>query len=146
MSQQSVGIILGGIVPAVLLGIFAVFQKKSTLEGLGPGLILVVIGVCAILVGLVFAFGFKELNLPPKGVAFAALSGLFWSVATGLILIAISRLKAPISSLVPLFNMNTLVAVVLSLVVFSEWKSVNSPKLLFAAVLIIVGGVLASTS
>lgn len=50
------------------------------------------------------------------------------------------------SKLVPLFNMNTLVAVCLGLLVFSEWKNVHVLQLAVASVLIIIGGILATNA
>jgi hypothetical protein len=51
-----------------------------------------------------------------------------------------------VSVIVPLYNMNTLVAVGIGLVLLGEWKDVNLWRLLSGAALIVVGGVLAGTS
>jgi len=53
---------------------------------------------------------------------------------------------APISIIVPLFNMNSLVSVLLGLWIFAEWRDVNTVKLLAGTVLITAGGTLVATS
>ena len=53
-----------------------------------------------------------------------------------------TKYSASISTLVPLYNLNTLIAVSVGLLVFAEWKTVAVPQLLFGSVLIVVGGTL----
>ena len=64
-----------------------------------------------------------------------------WGIASGLVAYSLLHFNVPISQLVPLYNMNTLVAVLLALVVFSEWKDLHTLKLLFGTVLIAIGAV-----
>ena len=47
---------------------------------------------------------------------------------------------------VSIYNMNTLVTVVIGLMVLSEWKNVQPVKLLVAALLITLGGILAANA
>ena len=75
---------------------------------------------------------------------YVVLFGLVWATGIGCIGIALRRFDGQISQLVPLYNMNTLVAVVLGLIILSEWRNVNATKLVMAAILIIAGGVLAA--
>ncbi|MCB9143176.1 MAG: hypothetical protein H6646_12980, partial [Anaerolineales bacterium] len=56
------------------------------------------------------------------------------------------RFDGQISQLVPLYNMNTLVAVLIGLVVLAEWRTVDPRKLAIAAILIVLGGILAARS
>lgn len=63
-----------------------------------------------------------------------------------MVAIAYSRFKMPVSKLVPLFNTNTLVAVVLGLLIFNEWKTINSPKLIIGAILVVIGGTLVTNA
>ena len=62
------------------------------------------------------------------------------------IAIALRRYNGQISQLVSLYNMNTLVAVLIGLILLSEWQTVNIVKIVASSVLIIVGGVLAATA
>ena len=51
------------------------------------------------------------------------------------------HLDGQIAQLVPLYNMNTLVAVILALIVFSEWQELQLVKLLLGTVLIVAGAI-----
>ena len=72
--------------------------------------------------------------------------GLTWAVAAGLVAFALSKYSTPISKLVPLYNMNTLVAVCIGLVAFAEWKDVHISKLIIGSVLVVIGGTLVANS
>lgn len=144
MDHKVLAIVLGGIVPAIMLGVAGIFQKFSTSAGIGTGPFLIGVGVTTVIVGGVFLFVEKQAVVTAQSAGFTLLYGLVWATATGFVAISLSRYGAQISQLVPLYNMNTLVAVILGLVIFAEWRNVDAWKLLAAAVLIVAGGVLAS--
>lgn len=146
MPQSIVGYLIGGIIPAILYGVYNVLQKASSQHKISPGIYLIVVGICAVTIGLLYCFIFKEFSLSPTSSLFASLNGIVWAVATCLIAIAYSRFKMPVSKLVPLFNTNTLVAVILGLLIFSEWKTINSPKLIIGALLVMIGGTLVTNA
>lgn len=50
------------------------------------------------------------------------LFGLLWAAGTGAVTFALGRYGGQISQFAPLYNMNTLVAVLVGLVVFGEWQ------------------------
>jgi hypothetical protein len=58
----------------------------------------------------------------------------------------LTRYSTPISKLVPLYNMNTLVAVCIGLVAFAEWKDVQVPQLIAGSVLVVLGGTLVANA
>ena len=101
-------------------------------------------GVQIVIIGLVYSFVFKEYTLTLKSGILTSCTGIVWACATCFISVALSKYNMPISNLVPLFNMNTLVAVCLGLVVFAEWKNINLIRLFAASVLIVIGGILAT--
>ena len=146
MSNQVAGMILGGFIPAILLGVFALFQKLSVTLGAQPGPYLLFVGVGVITVaGVLMLFGSRgSLPLPAMGASLA--TGLIWAIAVTLIAVAQGRFGASVARLVPLFNMNTLVAVLLGFLVFAEWQGVRVPRLSLGAVLIVVGGTLVATA
>lgn len=146
MDSKPVAMIVGGVVPAVLLGLSNLFQKLGTNAGIGPGPFLLIAGLTTAVVGGLIAAAERDTSVTPRGLACTVLFGIVWAAATGCIAVALKRLGGQISQLVPLYNMNTLVAVVLGLVVLSEWRTVSAPRVVTAAVLIIAGGVLASRS
>ena len=62
------------------------------------------------------------------------------------VVIALTKYDASISQLVPLYIMNTLFTVLLGLLIFSEWATVSSPKLIVGSILIVIGGTLAASA
>jgi len=146
MAASTLGYFIGGIIPALLLGIYSILQKVSTKQGIGPGMLMMVMGFNIMIVGLVYCLVSKEYSISIRSGLTASLTGIVWGIATVLIAIALSKYNVAISKLVPLFNMNTLVAVCLGLLVFSEWKNVHVLQLAVASVLIVIGGILATNA
>ncbi len=144
MDHKIIAIVLGGVLPALMLGIASIFQKGSASGGIGTGPFLIGVGITTVIVGSIFLFVEKQVAITGQNAAFTLLYGLLWATATGFVAIALSRYGGQISQLVPLVNMNTLAAVVLGLIIFAEWRNVDPWKLLAAAVLIVAGGVLAA--
>lgn len=146
MTTQSTGLIIGGLLPALFFGLSGVFAKPATQAGISTGFYLTILGLAAASVGLVFCFILPERTLSLRSGGFTVLVGVTWAIAAGLVAIALTGCRVPIAKLVPLYNMNTLVAVLIALVVFSEWRDVNAVKLLIGSLLIIAGGSLVATS
>lgn len=146
MSIKTNPLIVGGVVPAVLLGLSNLFQKLATGAGTGPGPFLVVVGLTTAAVGAALAWGERDASLTVRGTVWTLAFGIAWAAATGCVALALRKLGGKLSQLVPLYNMNTLIAVVLGLVVLGEWRTVSPGKAVAAAILIILGGVLASRS
>ncbi|MEZ4768736.1 MAG: hypothetical protein R2844_09965 [Caldilineales bacterium] len=144
MSTRVLAILLGGILPALMLGLTGVFQKLSNNARIGTGPFLIVAGLTTALVGGVFLLLDRDATIGQRSAFYTVLFGLVWATAIGLIGIALGRFDGQISQLVPLYNMNTLVAVLIGLVVLAEWRTVDPRKLVVAAILIVIGGVLAS--
>lgn len=127
MSPQVMGLVVGGLVPAVAYALFAIWTKSGSQAGIGAGPFMVLIGTACV---------------QSAGWSFAA--GVVWAAGTGLVSFALTRYGIPISKLNPIYNTNTLITVLLGLVVFSEWKQVNALQLLGGATLILVGSLLVS--
>jgi len=88
----------------------------------------------------------NDWNINLTSGAYTILYAVLWTLGVACIAIALARYDAQISQLVPLYNMNTLVAVLIGLVLFNEWKDLNLTRLLLATVLTIGGGILAAYS
>lgn len=105
----------------------------------------------AIGVGLVFTvFYFRQEGFSLPGIslksAFAGMSiGLFW--ALGQIFVYTAVLKgADISRMAPIYNMNTLIVVVLAIVFLGEVPDKSAVlRVVSGAVFIVLGGILVST-
>lgn len=145
MTQEHMGLLIGGLLPAVFFGVAGVCQKWSNQHGITTGVYLVSIGLGVVLVGAVLWALNTEQKFSTAAVIPAVGMGLSWGTGVVLVALGISKYGSPISQLAPLYNMNTLVTVVIALFVFSEWKDVHIVKLTIGALMIIAGGVLVSS-
>lgn len=146
MTSKSTVLLLGGFLPALIYGGSAIFQKISTSLGISLSAYLVATGVGVAIVGIGFYLFGNSFAFSIKSGLYACAFGLTWGVASGLVAYTLLNYEVPISQLVPLYNMNTLVAVILALIIFSEWKDLNTIKLISGSVLIVAGAVLVANS
>ena len=144
MTSNLLGLIIGGLLPAMFYGISNVFAKSSTNAGMSVGGQLFVIGIAVSITGLLFNL-LLPANVPSLvAVASSSMQGLFWGLGTGCVVIGLLKYQAPLAKLAPLYNMNTLVTSGLALIIFAEWRTVNLLQFLIGAGLIIAGGILVS--
>ena len=141
MSTKSTALLIGGFLPALIYGGSAIFQKLSANIGISISMYLIAVGIGVMVAGLGFYLFDNSTVLSLKASSYAGMFGLTWGIASGLVAYSLLNFSVPISQLVPLYNMNTLVAVLLALLIFSEWKDLNTIKLLFGSVLIVIGAI-----
>ena len=146
MTDKQLSLLLGGFIPAVLFGIVAVFQKVVNRTGIGVGPYLMGIGLSIFVMGALFALWERDFAVPARAAIFMALFGFLWSISMACVAVALKRYNGQIGQIVSIYNMNTMVTVVIGLVVLSEWKNVHPAKLLLSATLITVGGILAANA
>lgn len=146
MNLKQMDLIVGGFLPAIGLGIAALCQKLSGHHGIATGPFLIVVGISTIIVGSIFIAVEGDSGISPKAVGYTLMFAVFWATSSGLISLSLRKLGGNISQLAPLYNMNTLVAVVLGLLLLAEWRTISPPKILAATCLMIAGGILASRS
>ena len=147
MSTQALGLILGGRLPALLFGLSNVFAKASNTAGISLGLYVVTIGLTVALVGgVLHMLQNGDSSFSGKGLLFAICVGLAWATGTACVAYALVQHSARISVLAPLFNMNSLVSVLLGMWLFAEWRDIDTPKLLGGALLIVIGGSLVASA
>jgi uncharacterized membrane protein len=93
----------------------------------------------------VFFQGLKAPNISPVQAAVGISVGLFW--AAGSILVYYGLLKgADVSRMAPIYNMNTLLVVLGGILLLHELPDRSQVlRVLFGALLIVVGGLLVST-
>ncbi|MFK7814996.1 MAG: hypothetical protein AB8B92_01550 [Gammaproteobacteria bacterium] len=141
MSTKTAALLIGGFLPALIYGGSAIFQKLSTSIGISISMYLIAAGIGVMIAGVVFYFFDNSSAFSFKASAYAGIFGLTWGIASGLVAYSLLNFNVPISQLVPLYNMNTLVAVVLALLIFSEWKDLHTVKLISGSILIVVGAI-----
>jgi len=142
MTPQTLGLIIGGILPAFFFGYSNVAVKMSTNAGLGLPYVLLMSGAGGVVVGGVLLFMNPESAVNTKSALIMFSGGLIWAISMACITYAITKFNMPLSQLNPLFNLNTLVAVLASLWLFAEWQQVKVPQLLMGSLLIVAGGAL----
>lgn len=142
--MNAVGIIIGGVIPAVFLGLGTVLMRASMGAGMTIPMYLAVVGTT------IAAIGWGAVLIGPGGAVamranlYAGLMGLTWSVAIACIAYGFGVLKLPVSIIAPLTNSNALVAVLVGAIVFSEWKFLNMASVTTGAVLICAGATIVS--
>jgi uncharacterized membrane protein len=146
MSKATLALLVGGLLPAVLFGVASTFQKTAARAGISTGPYLIAIGSVVLLIGIVVTVAQSDSTAPRAGVAWACGYGLLWSSAIGCIVLALARYDANISQLVPIYNLNTLVAVAIGMTVLGEWRDVVPWRVVAGAVLAVAGGVLVATA
>jgi transporter family protein len=135
-------LLIGGFLPALVLGFTGPLMKSAMRARLGIGEFLVLFGSTLAVVGLACWPRRNSRAIPRPAVMTGVVTGVFWALGTGLNLLALGRFGASISQLTPLFNMNTLVVVLLGLWVFKEHRQVRPVPLMIGAAAIILGAVL----
>ena len=146
MSKESLALLIGGILPAILFGVSSVFQKTAAKAGITTGPYLICIGLVVVVAGILLSLAQEDTTTTRGGTGHACAYGVLWAAGIACIALALAKYDARISQLVPLYNLNTLVAVGIGLAVLGEWREVNVWRLLAGAILAVIGGVLAATS
>ncbi len=138
------GTVIGGIIPAVFLGLGTVLMRASIGAGTTIPMYLAVVGTT------IAAIGWGAVLVGPGGAVatkaslYAGLMGLTWSIAIACIAYGFGVLKLPVSVVAPMTNSNALVAVLVGAIVFSEWKSLDMAGVTTGAVLICAGATIVS--
>lgn len=138
------GVLIGGIIPAIAFGLGALFQKQSNDIGIGQAIYLIYFGIGLVIISVVVYVIFPRSELSINAGLYAIGHGALFGIGFSCLAIGLTVYSQPISKLVPLVNMSTLVAVVLGLLVFREYDSVNLYYLFSGAIFVTLGGVLVS--
>ena len=131
MSPYALGIIIGGLIPALCFGLANLSVKGASQAGIGMGSFVLFVGLGVLLSGAVFFLLIPDKSISLSSGMISVGMGAAWGTGIGIVFYALNRFDIPIGVLTPLFNMNTLVTVLLALWIFAEWKQVRVPQLLF---------------
>jgi drug/metabolite transporter (DMT)-like permease len=142
MRPETLGLIIGGVVPALLFSVSNLSSKGAVNAGISMGPYVLLIGIGVTIIGVLAMYVFPERVINPQSAGIALLFGLSWGIGVGCVAFAIAQYGSNISQLAPLFNVNTLFTVLIALWIFSEWGQVQVPQLLLGSLMIVAGSVL----
>lgn len=146
MNSNYIGIVLGGIVPAILFGIGGYFVKASNQEGISINYFIFFSGIGILIISILAFIVFEGKLINLRSGTYAFLVGVTWALGMFLVTMALTKYNPPMSIIAPLNSTACFFTVLLALIVFSEWKDLHIIRLVIGTVLIVVGAMLVSTS
>src|SRR3990167_1551069 len=134
-----------GIVAAICFGINTILYKIASQKGnFSPAFGSLVFGIGILIAFLVYFFAKPSLQFEWKSTILAIAAGIIWAIGFLAIAIAISQ-KGEVAKLAPLYNANTIIAVILGIVLLKEVPDTSQMwRVVAGAVMIVVGAVLVS--
>ena len=133
------------LIAAVCFGVNTVIYKIAVQKGnLSPYYGGFVFGIGIFLLLLFFFFMKPSLEFEWKSSLLLILAGIIWAIGFVAIALAISK-GADVARLAPIFNTNTIIAVLLSILVLKEIPDISQIfRIIAGSVLIVVGAILVS--
>ena len=140
--------IIYGLIASICFGINIVIYKVGATrgQGLNPYLGCLSVGTGVFLLFfLAFMIKSPKFTLNWTGLTLALIAGAMWALGMLMVALAIAK-KGDVSKLAPLYNTNTLIAVLLGIIFLKEIPAGSEiMKVVLGAVLIVVGAVLVSS-
>ena len=134
-----------GLIAAVCFGVNGIIYKMAQQKGnFSPyyGVFVFGIGILAVF-GLFFMFNFDS-NFEWKSSGLLFVSGMIWAFGMLAVAIAIYQ-KADLARLAPIYNINTLVTVLLGIIFLKEIPDMSQMvRVIGGAILIVVGAIMVS--
>lgn len=146
LSSNILGILIGGIIPAVVFGIGGVFVKASNQQGISLAYYILFTGIGVLIISLIAFFILNERAINFKSGAYAFTMGATWVVGALLVAFALKKYNTPMSIISALNCTACLFTILLSLIIFSEWKETHVVRLIIGSLMIVIGAMLVSTS
>lgn len=139
-------LLIGGIAPAVLLGVGTVLMRFSIGAGASVPVYLAVVGTMIALIGWVAVLVSGQGHGGWRSIGAAMAMATTWSGAIACMAYGLGTLRLPVSVIAPLTNSNALVAVALGALVFGEWRELHMWQAGLGTLLICAGAMLVSIS
>jgi hypothetical protein len=146
--MTSNGLVIGGIIPAICLGLGTLFVRASLGAGASIPTYLAIVGTTIGALGwLSMAITGHAAGLgATSATAWAACMAVAWSLAIACMSYAMGTLKIPVSIIAPFTNSNCIVALAGGAIVFSEWNHINGPRALAGTLLVVAGATVVATA
>ena len=94
MSPQQLGLIVGGLLPAIFYGTSSVFAKTSSNAGMSVGGYLFFIGIAVSLTGVLFNVALPG-TVPSVAAAISSsMQGVLWALGTGCVVLGLLKYQA----------------------------------------------------
>ena len=134
-----------GIIAAIFFGINTIILKIAIQKGnLNPGYAALSYGFGILITFTIYFFLNPIWQFEWKSTSIAILAGITWAIGMLAIAIAISQ-KGNIAQLAPIYNANTIIAVILGIALLKEIPSMPQMiRVIIGAVMIVAGAVLVS--
>ena len=137
--------IVYGVIAAIFFGINTVIFKIAIQKGnLNPAYASLAFGVGTLITFLIYYFANPGWQFEWKSTSIAVFAGVTWAIGMIAIAIAISQ-KGNIAQLAPIYNTNTIIAVILGIILLKEIPDMSQIiRIVIGAVMIVIGAVLVS--
>lgn len=134
-----------GIIAAIFFGINTVIFKVAIQKGnLNPGYASLAYGIGIMITLLIYYFANPSWQFEWKSTSMAVVAGMTWAVGALALAIALSQ-KGNIAQLAPIYNTNTIIAVVLGIFLLKEIPNMSQMiRIVIGTVMIVAGAVLVS--
>jgi len=138
-----------GILTSIFWGCYILASKVATSEkyfGLKSSHVslLMLIGIAIVVTANLIYEGKSPFPKSKLGIGFAVLAGILWALGITFSLKALNA-GADVSKLTPIYNTNTLIAVILGIILLKEIPAANQMiKVVLGAICIVIGAILVS--
>ena len=137
--------IVYGLVAAVFFALNTIIYKVAQQKGnFSPYYGTFMFGLGAILIFGIFLFFNQSFEFEWKSSGLALIAGIVWGIGFLAVAIAIAQ-KADVAKLAPIYNINTLLVVIMGIVFLKEIPDASQMfRVVAGAVLIVIGAILVS--
>ena len=134
-----------GIIAAICFGVNTIIFKIAMQRGnLNPAYASFIFGIGILITFVFYYFTKPNLQFEWKSTTLAVAAGMIWAIGFLAIAIAISQ-KGEVAKLAPLYNANTIIAVILGIILLKEVPDMSQMiRVIIGAVMIVIGAVLVS--
>ena len=137
--------IIYGLIAAFFFGLNTILYKAAQQKGnFSPYYGLLMFGIGTMIVLVAFFLFKPSFEFECKSSGLAIIAGAVWAVGMIMVAIAISQ-KADIARLAPIYNINTILAVLMGIIFLKEIPDASQMiRVIGGAVLIVIGAILVS--